>query len=39
VVIEPAAVARPIDRIVGLEMGAGDYLAKPFEPRERLART
>ena len=27
-----------IDRIVGLEMGADDYLPKPFEPREVLAR-
>jgi two-component system phosphate regulon response regulator OmpR len=28
----------PIDRIVGLEMGADDYLPKPFEPRELAAR-
>ncbi|MET3135855.1 DNA-binding response OmpR family regulator [Undibacterium sp. GrIS 1.2] len=28
----------PIDRVLGLELGADDYLAKPFEPRELVAR-
>jgi DNA-binding response OmpR family regulator len=27
-----------VDRVVGLEMGADDYVAKPFDPRELLAR-
>jgi two-component system phosphate regulon response regulator OmpR len=27
-----------VDRIVGLEMGADDYVSKPFDPRELLAR-
>lgn len=28
----------PIDRVLGLELGADDYVAKPFDPRELLAR-
>jgi DNA-binding response OmpR family regulator len=28
----------PLDRVLGLELGADDYLAKPFEPRELVAR-
>jgi two-component system OmpR family response regulator len=33
-----SAVGTDVDRIVGLEMGADDYLAKPCNPRELLAR-
>jgi len=32
------ARGEPADRVVGLELGADDYLPKPFEPRELLAR-
>jgi DNA-binding response OmpR family regulator len=32
------ARGEPMDRVVGLEVGADDYLPKPFEPRELLAR-
>lgn len=32
------ARGEPLDRIVGLELGADDYLPKPFEPRELSAR-
>ena len=31
-------MAEPEDRVNGLEQGADDYLAKPFEPRELVLR-
>ena len=37
-VIMLTAMSEDVDRIVGLEIGADDYLAKPFNPRELLAR-
>ena len=37
-IIIVSAQGEDVDRIVGLEVGADDYLAKPFNPRELLAR-
>jgi two-component system, OmpR family, response regulator len=37
-IIMLTARADDVDRIIGLEIGADDYLAKPFNPRELLAR-
>ena len=37
-IIMLTAAGQVVDRIVGLEMGADDYVPKPFEPRELLAR-
>ena len=28
----------PVDRVIGLELGADDYVPKPFDPRELIAR-
>jgi DNA-binding response OmpR family regulator len=37
-IIMVTAKGDPTDRVVGLELGADDYVPKPFEPRELLAR-
>ncbi|WP_027233236.1 response regulator transcription factor [Phyllobacterium sp. UNC302MFCol5.2] len=37
-IIMLTAIAETTDRVVGLEMGADDYVSKPFDPRELLAR-
>jgi DNA-binding response OmpR family regulator len=37
-IVMVTAASETVDRVVGLETGADDYIAKPFEPRELLAR-
>jgi DNA-binding response OmpR family regulator len=37
-VVMLTAKGDPIDKVIGLELGADDYLGKPFEPRELVAR-
>ena len=37
-IIMLTAKGDPMDKVIGLELGADDYVAKPFEPRELLAR-
>src|SRR5262249_41664055 len=37
-IIMVTAATDTVDRVVGLETGADDYIAKPFDPRELLAR-
>jgi DNA-binding response OmpR family regulator len=38
-VIMVSGAGEPLERIIGLEVGADDYVTKPFDPRELLART
>lgn len=37
-IIMLTARGEPVDRVIGLEMGADDYMVKPFDPRELVAR-
>jgi two-component system OmpR family response regulator len=37
-VIMLTAVGSEVDRVIGLEIGADDYVVKPFSPRELVAR-
>jgi two-component system OmpR family response regulator len=37
-IIMLTALSEPTDKVVGLELGADDYVSKPFEPRELMAR-
>ena len=37
-IVMVTAASETVDRVLGLEIGADDYIAKPFEPRELLAR-
>ena len=37
-VIMLTAKGDPLDRVIGLELGADDYVPKPFDPRELIAR-
>lgn len=37
-IVMVTGVGEPVDRVIGLEMGADDYVAKPFDLRELLAR-
>jgi DNA-binding response OmpR family regulator len=38
-IIMVSGAGEPVERIIGLEVGADDYVTKPFDPRELLART